>query len=99
MFNKSPSTRVFMATLMLEGGADLRVIQEILGHVSMETTQIYTRVSIRHLQSVYEMTHPGARVRPARKAVEVEPAPEATEEDLLAALDDEADDEGRDLGE
>ena len=42
-----------MATLMHENGADIRFIQEILGHVKLETTQIYTRVSIRTLQPVH----------------------------------------------
>lgn len=53
-----------MATHMLEGGADIRHIQEILGHAEMSTTAIYTRVSIRHLKVVHEATHPAAR-RPA----------------------------------
>lgn len=47
-----------MATLMLENGADTRYIQEMLGHSSLETTQIYTKVSIRKLQEVYDLTHP-----------------------------------------
>jgi integrase/recombinase XerD len=50
-----------MATLMLEGGADIRHIQEILGHVETSTTAIYTRVSIRHLKQVHDATHPGAK--------------------------------------
>ncbi len=50
-----------MATLMLEGGADVRLIQEILGHSSLESTQIYTRVSIRHLTAVHAATHPAER--------------------------------------
>jgi integrase/recombinase XerD len=50
-----------MATLMLEGGADVRHIQEILGHVQLSTTSIYTRVSIRHLKAVHDATHPGAK--------------------------------------
>jgi len=52
-----------MATLMLEGGADVRFIQEMLGHASLSTTEIYTRVSIRALQAVHDATHPGARLR------------------------------------
>ena len=52
-----------MATLMLEGGADLRFIQAMLGHVELSTTQIYTQVAIRKLQQVHAMTHPGARRR------------------------------------
>jgi integrase/recombinase XerD len=49
-----------MATLMHENGADIRHIQEILGHVKLETTQIYTHVSIRTLQQVHASTHPAA---------------------------------------
>jgi integrase/recombinase XerD len=47
-----------MATLMLENGADLRFIQEILGHEKISTTQIYAHVSIRQLKRVHEHTHP-----------------------------------------
>jgi integrase/recombinase XerD len=49
-----------MATLMLEGGADLRYVQEMLGHASVATTQVYTHVSITALQAVHARTHPGA---------------------------------------
>ena len=49
------------ATQMLEGGADIRFVQELLGHASLETTQVYTRVAISKLKAVYEATHPGAR--------------------------------------
>jgi len=57
------------ATLMLEGGADIRYIQEMLGHVELTTTQIYTRVSIRKLQAVHALTHPSAKLeRPGRDA-------------------------------
>ena len=52
-----------MATLMLEGGADIRYIQAMLGHVRLDTTQIYTHVSIRTLKQVHTITHPGARLR------------------------------------
>jgi integrase/recombinase XerD len=51
-----------MATLMLEGGADIRYIQAMLGHVRLDTTQIYTHVSIRKLKQVHEATHPAARL-------------------------------------
>ena len=48
------------ATLMLEGGADVRFIQQQLGHAKLETTQIYTQVSIRTLKEVHTRTHPAA---------------------------------------
>jgi integrase/recombinase XerD len=48
------------ATLMLEGGADIRFVQEMLGHASIQSTQVYTRVSITKLKQVHAATHPGA---------------------------------------
>lgn len=57
-----------MATAMLEGGADTRYIQSMLGHASLATTEIYTQVSIRKLKEIFMATHPAARLE--RKARE-----------------------------
>lgn len=51
-----------VATLMLENGADVRVIQELLGHSQLSTTELYTRVSINLLKQVYAATHPAAKL-------------------------------------
>jgi len=51
-----------MATHMLDNGADIRHIQAILGHARLETTQIYTRVSIKKLKEVHAATHPSSRL-------------------------------------
>jgi Phage integrase family len=62
-----------MATLMLEGGADIRCIQAMLGHVRLDTTQIYTHVSIRMLKLVHSATHPAAQCSKAEVSKIVEP--------------------------
>jgi integrase/recombinase XerD len=95
-----------MATLMLEGGADVRFIQEMLGHAKLETTQIYTQVSIRKLKEIHTATHPAARLELANASPATSPssgedldeaatsAPtEAAREELLSALAAEADEE------
>ena len=85
-----------MATLMLEGGADIRYIQQMLGHEDLKTTQIYTQVSIRKLQEVYQTSHPAAKLAPGertREAVEDMESPINTEEEMFALLNEERTDE------
>jgi integrase/recombinase XerD len=62
-----------IATLMLENGADVRVIQQLLGHAKLETTQIYTQVSIRMLKRVHDQTHPAAKLKRSKTKEELTP--------------------------
>lgn len=67
-----------VATLMLENGADIRFIQAMLGHAKLTTTEIYTQVSIRKLQEIHDLTHPGNRPETG------DTKPEANESDSSA---------------
>ncbi len=83
-----------MATLMLEGGADIRFIQAMLGHAELSTTQIYTQVAIRQLQAIHAATHPGAGLRERSVLpADADPVDDDGAEVLLAALDLEANEE------
>jgi integrase/recombinase XerD len=69
---KTGSCHIFRhtcATLMLEHGADIRHVQEQLGHACLQTTQVYTHVSIRKLKEVHSLTHPGASLTPRPAAL------------------------------
>ena len=79
-----------MATLMLENGADIRYIQAMLGHARLDTTHIYTQVSIRALKQIHSATHP-AKMERTRKLFDEEGADEITElfDDLYNDMDED----------
>lgn len=81
-----------MATLLLENGADVRFIQAMLGHVSLETTQVYTQVSIRKLKEIHTMMHPAK----LEKTHVVDNQNEPNEDELLNLLDAEMAEESAD---
>jgi integrase/recombinase XerD len=81
-----------MATHMHENGADIRFIQQILGHEDIKTTQIYTQVALRTLQQVYAATHPAALLEPGPASNPATVRHGA--EDLLAALERDAEEDG-----
>jgi integrase/recombinase XerD len=69
-----------MATLMLEGGADIRFIQAMLGHADLRTTQIYLHVAIRQLQEIHRATHP-AKLEKEKRELPETPASEKDDDD------------------
>jgi integrase/recombinase XerD len=96
---KSGSCHTFrhtMATLMLEGGANLRYIQQMLGHADLSSTEIYTHVAIRKLQQIHAATHPGAKLERKKSAVTNDDNGQGDDEQktaLLAVLEAEGDEE------
>ena len=82
-----------MATLMLENGADIRFIQQMLGHSKLSSTQIYTQVSIRMLKHVHAATHPAQLQKPEPLSKAEVASGDLSKEELFAALAREAEEE------
>jgi len=90
------------ATAMLENGADIRYIQQMLGHAKLDTTEVYTHITIGKLKEIHSATHPGAKLDPRegperlddeeRSEAPAAGAPEATEptEDATEPVDSES---------
>ncbi|MGC1508944.1 tyrosine-type recombinase/integrase [Ketobacter sp.] len=81
-----------MATHMLENGADIRFIQAMLGHANMNTTQIYTQVSIKKLKEVHTLTHPARMKRVNPGWEEGEETAEPSAQAVLSTLEQEGED-------
>jgi len=90
-----------MATLMLEGGADLRYVQQMLGHADISTTTIYTQVAVGTLKAIHDATHPGATNRPHRRPASPGMTSLGSDDEdraaMAAALDDEAEAEAEEV--
>ena len=83
------------ATHMLEGGADIRYIQEMLGHANLQTTEIYTHVSIDKLIAVHGATHPSRLTRNRDDKNKISgPSLDEAKESFLAALKEEGEEDG-----
>ena len=54
------------ASHLLQSSGDLRAVQELLGHASITTTQVYTRLDFQHLAQVYDAAHPRAKAKPEK---------------------------------
>jgi integrase/recombinase XerD len=75
--SRSVSSHAFrhaMATMMLDGGADIRFVQAMLGHADLSSTEIYTHVAIRKLKQVHAMSHPAAKFEPLHAGEEIDQA-------------------------